>query len=104
MELNVLKNLLAWELATEARRLGQAFAAGQEGEALLITAGLRSLIHGLRQQIPGWSTDPGLAADETMLADYLAVLASPTIGDPVQRRYLADSLRYAAFSKLHSAK
>lgn len=104
MQRNVLKNLLAWELARQARRLSRYFEAGRESEAALITARLRSLIHGLRQQFPGWSTDPDLAADEAMLANYLAVLGSPSAGDPVQRRYLADSLRYAAFSKLHTAK
>jgi hypothetical protein len=37
-----------------------------------------------------------------MLAEYLTILDSPVIGDAVQRRYLAESLRYAAFRKLQS--
>ena len=38
-----------------------------------------------------------------MLDAYLAALASPAAGDAIQRRYLADSLRYAAFRKLQVA-
>ena len=51
----------------------------------------------------GWQTDPDLLADEAMLEEYLGVLASPAAGDTVQRRFLADSLRYAAFRKLQTA-
>ena len=38
-----------------------------------------------------------------MLREYLAVLNSPVVGDVMQRRYLAESLRYLAYRKLQSA-
>ena len=43
-------------------------------------------------------------ADEAMLEEYLAVLATPAAGDTAQRRFLADSLHYAAFRKLQTAE
>jgi Ca-activated chloride channel family protein len=104
LERNVLKNLLAYELAREARRYGDYFEAGRTAEAAAMIARLKALVRGLRFEVEGWSTDGDLAADEAALAGYLRVLGSPQATDPVQRRYLADSLRYAAFSKLHSRR
>ncbi|MFQ5973689.1 MAG: hypothetical protein ACE5Q3_15280, partial [Alphaproteobacteria bacterium] len=103
LERNVLKNLVAWEFARETRQVGRYLAADDPRRAASLIASLRDLIHGLRLEVPGWSTDPDLAADEAMLNEYLAVLASPAAGDIGQRQYLADSLRYAAFRKLQSA-
>ena len=78
-------------------------ATGQDLAAALLLARQRDLIRGLRLEVPGWSGDPELAADEAMLGDYLAALDRPAAQDALQRRYLADSLRYAAFRKLQSA-
>ena len=103
LERNVLKNLLAWELTREMRRYVSYFEADRTPEAAVMMARFRSLIHGLRLAVPGWSTDPDLAADQSMLDNYLAALISPAAADPIQRRHLAESLRYAAFSKLHSS-
>jgi Ca-activated chloride channel family protein len=103
LERNVLKNLVAWEFARQTRQVGRSLAAGDPQQARSQLATLRELIHGLRLEIVGWSGDPDLAADETMLGEYLTLLDSSAIGDVAQRRYLADSLRYAAFRKLQSA-
>jgi Ca-activated chloride channel family protein len=103
LELNVLKNLVAWEFAQQARLVGRYLADGDPQQAAAALASLRDLIHGLRLEVAGWQTDPGLLADEAMLEEYLGVLASPAAGDTVQRRFLADSLRYAAFRKLQTA-
>jgi hypothetical protein len=103
LERNVLKNLVAWEFARQTRQVGRSLAGGEPQRARSQLAALRELIHGLRLEVAGWSGDPDLAADESMLGEYLAVLGSPAIGDVAQRRYLADSLRYAAFRKLQSA-
>jgi Ca-activated chloride channel family protein len=103
LERNVLKNLVAWEFARQTRQVGRSLAAGDPQQARSQLATLRELIHGLRLEVAGWSGDPGLAADETMLGEYLTLLDSSAIGDLAQRRYLADSLRYAAFRKLQSA-
>jgi hypothetical protein len=103
LERNVLKNLVAWEFARQTRQVGRSLAAGDPQQARSQLATLRELIHGLRLEVAGWSGDPDLAADETMLGEYLAILDSHAIDDVAQRRYLADSLRYAAFRKLQSA-
>jgi len=103
LERNVLKNLVAWEFARQTRQVGRSLAAGDPQQARSQLATLRELIHGLRLEVAGWSGDPDLAADETMLGEYLTLLDSSAIGDVAQRRYLADSLRYAAFRKLQSA-
>ncbi len=100
LERNVLKNLVAWEFARQARRVGRSLAAGDLHQARSRLATLRELIHGLRLEVAGWSNDLDLAADETMLAEYWTILESPVIGDAVQRRHRAESLRYAAFRKL----
>ncbi len=102
LERNVLKNLVAWEFARQARRVGRSLAAGDPLQARARLATLRELIHGLRLEVAGWSSDPDLAADETMLAEYLTILDAPAVRDAAQRRYLAESLRYAAFRKLQS--
>jgi hypothetical protein len=103
LERNVLKNRVAWELARQTRQVSHFLAAGQVDQARALLALLSDLIQGLRQEVAGWSADPDLAADEAMLREYLTVLNSPAAGDGVQRRYLADSLRYVAYRKLQSA-
>jgi Ca-activated chloride channel family protein len=103
LERNVLKNLVAWEFARQTRRVGRSLAAGDPQQARSQLAALRELIQGLRLEVTGWSGDPDLAADETLLGEYLTLLDSPAIGDPAQRRFVADSLRFAAFRKLQSA-
>jgi hypothetical protein len=103
LELNVLKNLIALEFAGQARLVGRYLAEGDPRQAAARLDSLRDLIRGLRLEVAGWQNDPDLVADEAMLDEYLAVLAGPAAGDVVQRRYLADSLRYAAFRKLQTA-
>ena len=103
LELNVRKNLVAWELSRQSRQVARHLAAGDPRQAAALLGSLRELIHGLRLEVPGWQGDRDLIADEALLEDYLAVLATPAAGDLRQRRYLADSLRYAAFRKLQTA-
>jgi len=103
LELNVSKNLVAMEFARQTRQISRYLAQGDPQRATLLLASLRDLIHGLRLEVTGWQSDPDLIADETMLGEYLAVLATPAAGDLVQRQYLADSLRLAAFRKLQTA-
>jgi Ca-activated chloride channel family protein len=103
LELNVLKNLVAWEFAQRTRQVAGYLGEGDPQQAALPLTMLRDLIRGLRHEVAGWQTDPDLMADEAMLDEYLAVLATPAVNDTVQRRFLADSLRYAAFRKLQTA-
>jgi hypothetical protein len=103
LELNVLKNLVAWE---SAQRIRQAAAFLREGKPELAKVPLYlqwDLTGGLRTEVPGWHSDPDLLADEAMLEEYLRALSSPAANDTVQLDFLADSLSYAAFRKLQTA-
>ncbi len=100
LERNVLKNLAAWELSRATRRASDTMRAGNVREVGALVASLRELIYGLRLEVASWSTDAELVADEAMLDDYLTVLGAGAGADPVQRGYLADSLRFAAYRKL----
>lgn len=100
LELNVTKNLAAHAFAEQARSAGRALAVGDVPQAIQRLTALRDLLRGLREAVPAWRSDPELAADETLLNDYLALLASPIAGDAAQRRNLADSLQVAAFRKV----
>jgi hypothetical protein len=102
LERNVLKNLVAAHLSGQLRLAGRYLDDGNWRAAGSLIASLRDLIYGLRLTVAGWSSDPDLTADETMLGEYLTVMNSTVIEDAVQRAYLADSLRYASFRKLHA--
>jgi len=103
LERNVLKNLVAWEFAQRTRHAATFLREGKPELAKVPLYLLWDLIGSLRSEVPGWEADPDLLADEALLEDYLKALATPAAGDTVQRRYLADSLRYAAFRKLQTA-
>ena len=102
LERNVLKNLVAWDLSRQTRRVGRFLEAGDLAAAGSLLASARELIEGLRHEVAGWSGDPDLAADAAMLSEYQSVLGAAA-RDPVQRLHLAESLRYAAFRKVHPA-
>ena len=103
LELNVLKNLVAREYALRTGDAARYLAAGDVRNAAAVIAALRDLIRDLRGTVAGWRSDPDLAADETLLNDYLAALSAPAVADASQRQYVAASLRYAAFRKLQPA-
>jgi hypothetical protein len=103
LERNVLKNLVAWELARRSREASRYLEAGDLPRTRALLAWQRDLIQGLRLEVAGWSGDADLAADQAMLEEYLAVLDAPAAGDAVQRRHLAESLHYVGFRKLQSA-
>jgi Ca-activated chloride channel family protein len=102
LALNVLKNLVAWELSRQSRSVGRLLEAGALDQARFVLAALRDLIHGLRREVAGWSGDSDLAADEEILARYIAALQGPAQNDPVAQKFVADSLRYTAHRKQHS--
>jgi Ca-activated chloride channel family protein len=102
LALNVLKNLVAWELSRQSRSVGRLLEAGALDQARFVLAALRDLIHGLRLEVAGWSGDSDLAADEEILARYIAALQGPAQNDPVAQKFVADSLRYTAHRKQHS--
>ncbi len=102
LQLRVLKNRLAMELAVSARQAGHWLASGNPQQAVAVLTWVRDLLHGMRYEIAGWSTDPDLQIDVAMVTEYLAMLDSPVMGDATERSLLADSLRYAAHRRLVS--
>jgi Ca-activated chloride channel family protein len=102
LQLRVLKDRLAMELAVSTRQAGHWLARGDPQRAVAILSWVRDLLQGMRYEIAGWSSDPDLGNDVTMVAEYLAMLNSPVIGDATERSLLADSLRYAAHRRLLS--
>ncbi len=46
---------------------------------------------------------PPLAADDRFFAEYRRLIATGALGPSEARRRVAQSLRYAAFAKLHTA-
>jgi hypothetical protein len=100
LERNVLKNQLAYALASSATTAGKQLAAGDRRAAVGTLTAARELLTGMRQEIPGWDNDYELRGDEALLAQYLTVLGSRFAGIGQQQRHLADSLRYLAFRRL----
>ncbi len=100
LERNVLKNQLAYALASSATAAGQQLAAGDRRAAVRTLTTARELISGMRQEIPGRDNDYELRGDEALLVQYLTVLGSRFAGTGQQQRHLADSLHYLAFRRL----
>ncbi len=103
LERNVLKNLVASEIARQARLISLDLRNDDVALAKTRAATLARILQGLRRQVPGWAADPDLAADQAMLDEYLTALRSPGLQDPAQRQWLADSLDFAAHRKLLAA-
>lgn len=99
LELNVTKNLLARQLRETLDEAGGKARIGDPTAASLL-ADYRRLLEGLTKEIPGLATDPDLARDIDMLRQYEAALAAGSADDPGLRRYLGDSLQFAALLKV----
>lgn len=99
LQLRVLKNRLALELATATREAARLVAAGRPRLAAERVTRVRNLLTGMAALVPGWSLDSEIAADLALLNGYLSALQSGAHAGP-GRRELADSLRYAAYRRL----
>ncbi|MCZ6592832.1 MAG: hypothetical protein O7B98_17070, partial [Alphaproteobacteria bacterium] len=100
LERNVLKNLVAVEFAKQTRLASRQLALGNFAQARQRIIELRDFVQGMRFAVPGWRSDPDLAADETVLNNYASVFTVLPANDPALRQLLADSLRVAAHRKL----
>jgi hypothetical protein len=100
LELNVLKNLVARTVSGAIRQAGLALGQGQHTRAVALLAQVHGLLEGLANEVPGWADDSELKGDARMIAEFLEILGSGVANDGEGRRYLADSLQYAAFLKV----
>ena len=98
LELNVLKNLVSYELARQLRDAGDALDAGGFEQARAVLASAGALLEDFGGARFGLSSDRDLAADRALTAEYRALVAA--IDRPEQRRFAADSLHLASHLKL----
>jgi hypothetical protein len=98
-QLAVLKNLLSYHFAEAVERSAAALGQQQPAEAAAILRAMRATINQARQDLSAWADDKDLIHDQQVLDRYIAALASPGAG--AHQSFLADSLRYAAWAKIH---
>lgn len=97
LEENVLKNLMAVELANAARSAATHLANERFEQAKYELEKIYLLYQGMRNTVPGWPQDQELVQDSQLLSSYLAILRQDQNPEWVP---LADSLRLAAHRKL----
>ncbi|MGI9324833.1 MAG: hypothetical protein ACR2PZ_06405 [Pseudomonadales bacterium] len=93
LELNVLKNLVAIEIADAARRSGRILQQGQVPAARQELINALALLTELRRAVPSWERDAELLLDEQRLTQFVQQL------DAGKTDMLAAALEYAAFRK-----
>lgn len=100
LELNVLKNLLAYRLFETLEEAGSRVAHSDAEGARRQLEEFAALLQGLRVEVAGLEQDGDLLADRALLAQYLAALAGSEAPMAATRQQLSDSLRYAARLKI----
>ena len=100
LERNVLKNFLAHQLRDVMEDAAEHVAANEPQAAAELLNEHRSLLSGLLLEAAGFSRDSDLDRDLAMLDEYIDRLVYRWIETPEHRRYLGDSLRYAARLKV----
>jgi hypothetical protein len=98
LEWNVVKNVIAYELARQLRAAGAALAAGAGERASSLLDAALALLSELERAPSGLGNDRELEADRALVAEYRALVAA--LADDDQRRFAADSLQAAALLKL----
>jgi hypothetical protein len=98
-QLTVMKNLLSHHFVKAVERAAAALGRQQPGEAAAILRAMHATISQARQALPEWASDKDLINDQQVLDRYIAALASPRAG--AHQSFLADSLHYAAWAKIH---
>ncbi len=100
LERNVLKNLLAHRLRDIMEDAAKHVAANERQAAAELLTEYQSLLSGLRLEVNGFGRDPDFDRDLAMLHEYIDRVSYRWLETPEHRRYLADSLRYAARLKV----
>ncbi|SEH07081.1 hypothetical protein [Candidatus Venteria ishoeyi] len=97
LEYNVVKNLLAIQLANNVRRAGEYLEQNQQQAALKLLQRYQSLLQSVQQQTAFWHNDAELLQDQAMLT---ASVQQLNYSSATERRLLADRLLYAGFMKV----
>jgi hypothetical protein len=99
LQRNVLKNLVAYELAGRLRSAGDALASGADSAtAQRELDQALALLDSLGAAVPELRGDRELEQDRALTAEYLALVAH--IEQVPQRQFAADSLHFASLLKL----
>ena len=100
LELNVLANLVAVEVASRLDAAADGLGGGDVVAARDELTECLDLVRGVTLLVDGLAQDPDLEADITMLTGYLEALETLSPGVPARLRIIADSMRYAARLKI----
>ena len=100
LEINVLKNLVAFELSETLKRAGELVRAGHVEAAVGEVSDFSGLLRGLQAELPQFTADPEIFADLEMIRTYVQVLNGASGGYATAPTDLADSLLYAGYRKL----
>ena len=103
LEVNVLKNLVAFELSQTLKRAGDLVRAGHVEAGVGEISDFSGLLRGLQGELPQFNTDPEIFADLEMIRTYVQVLGGASRGSGTVPTDLADSLLYAGYRKLLAA-
>jgi hypothetical protein len=99
LQRNVLKNLVAYELASRLRSAGDALASGADSARARRELDLAlALLDSMGVTVPELRGDGELETDRALTAEYLPLLEH--IQAPAQRQFVADSLHFASLMKL----
>jgi hypothetical protein len=100
LELNVLANLIATEVASGLDAAADAADRGDVSTARIILVETADLVRGVTVLVDGLGQNADLEADLVMLDGYVHALSELQAGDGTQVRTMADSLRYAGRLKI----
>ena len=100
LEVNVLKNQLAFRLFETLEQAGEMVAVGNHEDAQVQLQDYGRLLSGLRGEVPALASDPDLLSDRSMLAEYINLLGGEEASSESVQEQLVDSLRYAARLKI----
>ena len=98
LERNVLKNLLAWELAEALRSAGSDARRGNAPAAAATLDAFASRLRDVRAILPGMAGDPDVDADLSAVAAYLRALRDTSLTN--RPNDLADALLYSSYREL----
>jgi hypothetical protein len=100
LELNVLKNYLAYELSQVLRLVGSSVERQEYQEAIELVRYYIYLLHSIKKSMAGLSRDNDIDRDLVMLDEYLNYMTGRAPSDAETRDFLSDSLKLAGKLKL----
>ena len=101
LELNVLKNLLALRLSTTLEQAAAALGTGKSDDAVAIMSSYERLLQASANHTIGLNRDKDIAADLTLVQNFIQAILRPELSSDRTRRFVADSMTVAGKRKVH---